>query len=56
MLAWDQAPHCGKKEKELAFVKKKIRKQSELRGSLGRRKGGGAWRHVFDAADPPSSN
>ena len=22
----------------------------------GRRKGGGAWRHAFNAADPPSSN
>ena len=36
--------------------KKNIGKQSELRGSLGRRKGGRAWRHAFDAADPPSSH
>ena len=35
---------------------KKIRELSEPRGSLGRGKGGGAWRHAFDGADPPSSN
>ena len=46
----------GKRRKKSALVKKKIREQSELRGSLERRKGGGAWRHVFDADDPPSSN
>ena len=41
--------HWGKKEK-------KIGEQSEPRGNLGRGKGGGAWRHAFDASDPPSSN
>ena len=56
LLAWDQALPCGKKEKKSALVKEKISVQSKLRGSLGRRKGGGAWRHVFDAADLPSSN
>ena len=34
-IAWDQAPNWGKKEK-------KIDERSELRGSLGRGKGGGA--------------
>ena len=28
--------------------------RNEPRGSLWRGKGGGAWRHAFDAADPPS--
>ena len=40
-LAWDQAPHCGKKEKKSALAKKnKIDERSEPRGSLGRGKGG----------------
>ena len=41
-LAWDQAPHCGKKEKKTALAKKtiKIDERSEPRGSLGRGKGG----------------
>ena len=38
-LAWDQTPHCGKKEKKSAFVKKKIGERSEPRGSLGRGNG-----------------
>ena len=48
-VTWDQAPHCGEKAK-------KIGEQSKPRGNLGRGKGGGAWRHAFDAADPPCSN
>ena len=35
-------------EQKSAWAKKK--------GSLGRGEGVGAWRIVFDAADPPSSN
>ena len=35
-------------EQKSAWAKKK--------GSLGRRERVGAWRHAFDAADPPSSN
>ena len=30
-LAWDQAPHCGKKEKKSAFAKKTIGERSEPR-------------------------
>jgi len=41
---------------KISVGEKKIGERSELRGSLGRGKGGGAWRHAFDAADPPSSN
>ena len=48
-VTWDQAPHCGEKAK-------KIGEQSKPRGNLGRGKGGGAWRHAFDAGDPPCSN
>ena len=36
--------------------KKTIGERSELRGSLRRVKGSGAWRHAFDAADSSSSN
>ena len=49
----------GEKGKKIGVAEKKKKKiggRSELRGSLGRKKGGGAWRHAFDAADPPSSN
>ena len=50
VVAWDQAPHCGKKEKKPAFAqkKKKIGERSEPRGSLGRGKSGGALSHAFD--------
>ena len=42
LLAWDQASHCGKKEKKIGVgEKKKIGEQSEPRGSPGRRNGGG---------------
>ena len=56
LIAWDKAPHCGKKEKKIGIGEKKIGELSEPRGSLGRGKGGGAWRHAFDGADSPSSN
>ena len=35
----------------LGEKEKKISEQSKPRGNLGRRKGGGASRHAFDAAD-----
>ena len=44
-----QALNWGEKEKIIG-------ERSELRVNLGRGKGGGAWRHAFDAVDPPSSN
>ena len=56
LIAWDKAPHCGKKEKKIGIGEKKIGELSDPRGSLGRGKGGGAWRHAFDGADSPSSN
>ena len=46
----------GVKEKEMGVGGKKIGERSEPKGTLGREKGGGAWRHAFDAADAPSSN
>ena len=47
----------GEKGKNIGVVEKKKKGgRSELIGSLGRKKGGGAWRHAFDDADPPSSN
>ena len=42
-VAWDQAPHCERKEKKSAWAKKKKKKIGERRepkGSLGRGKGG----------------
>lgn len=37
MIAWDQAPHCEKKEKKIGVgEKKKISQRSEPRGSLAR--------------------
>ena len=51
-ITWDQAPHWGKNEKNTAWVKKEICERSEPSGSLGSRKGGGAWRHACDAAVP----
>ena len=37
MTAWDQAPHCEKKEKKIGVgEKKKISQRSEPRGSLAR--------------------
>ena len=40
-VAWDQAPHCEKKEKKSAWAKKKnIGERREPKGSLGRAKGG----------------
>ena len=38
------------------WAKEKTGEGGEPRGSLGRGKGGGAWRHASDVADPPSSN
>ena len=35
---------------------KKGDERSEPRGSLGREKGSGAWKHAFDIADPPFIN
>ena len=47
----------GEKEKKTWQVKKIIGERSELQEVVwGRGKGGGAWRHAFDAVDPPSSN
>ena len=46
----------GVKEKEMGVGGKKIGERSEPKGTLGREKGGGAWRHAFDAADAPSCN
>ena len=40
LLAWDQAPHWGKKEKNRRGRKKKIGERREPRGSLGREKDG----------------
>ena len=48
-VAWDRAPHWGEKAKNIG-------ERSKPRGNLGRGKGGRAWRHAFDAADPPSGN
>ena len=56
VLAWDQAQHWGVKEEKNRKAKKKIDQRRELRGSLGRGKGGGASRHAFDDADPTSGN
>ena len=39
-------------EKYRRWVKKEICERSEPSGSLGSRKGGGAWRHACDAAVP----
>lgn len=37
MIAWDQAPHCEKKEKKIGVgEKKKIGERSEPKGSLAR--------------------
>ena len=44
------------KRKRTGRGRKKIGERSEPKGTLGREKGGGAWRHAFDAADAPSSN
>ena len=50
-LAWDQASSLGEKgETKTAWWKKKS-ERSEPKGSLGRGKGGGAWRYAFDATD-----
>ena len=43
-------------KKSVSKKKKKIDEGSELRGSLGRGKGDGAWRRAFNGADPPSSD
>ena len=56
MLALDQAPYWKEKEKKLGVGGKKNGERREPRGSLGRGKDGEAWRHTFDAADPPSRN
>ena len=48
-VAWDQAPHWGEKAKKLAS-------EANQEVIWGGEKGGRAWRHAFDAADPPSSN
>ena len=42
LIAWDKAPHCGKRRKKIGIGEKKIGELSEPRGSLGRGKGGGA--------------
>ena len=46
----------GKRRKKSSLAKKKIGEPSGPRGSLGKGKGGGAWRQAFDAVDPPPSN
>ena len=47
----------GQKEKKTWQVKKIIGERSELEEVVwGKGKGGGAWRHAFDAVDPPSSS
>ena len=48
-VAWYQGEKIGVGEKTIG-------ERSEPRGSFGRGKGGGAWRHAFNAADSPSSN
>ena len=56
LLAWDQASHCGKKEKKSALAKKKIGEQNGPRGSLGRRKGDGPrFLLFFPTAEPDPS-
>ena len=46
----------GDKREKKSEAKKEIDERNEPIGSLGRGKGGIAWRHAFDAADPASSN
>ena len=52
---WDQAPHCGKREKKIGAREKKVDKRSEPSASPRKGKGGRAWRHMpLMPADPPS--
>ena len=48
-MLWTRLRTGGKK-------RKKVGERNEPRGSLEREKGGGSWKHAFDAADPPFIN
>ena len=51
-LAWDQDPHCRKKEKKSALAKRKKSANEESEEGMG----GGNWRPAFDASNQSSSN
>ena len=53
LIAWDQAPHWGKKEKKIGVgEKKKIGERSEAQGSLGKGKGGPHFLPFSPTAEP----
>ena len=54
-VTYVQVPQWGKGKKRGTW-KKNGASEASLPVDWGRGKGGRAWRHAFDAADPPSSN